>query len=150
MNSAAETEKHEGGQVMERRDLGVILLDVPPGGEGEFDASFLERTGHPVVVCHGPADHLCPLLGGQACPKYDTAHGIVFELDLDRAQHRAILDRYRALSRPDLPIRVVVRPDQAARYRDTLAGVEVWAREPTVADLDGFAARVEAADRFTD
>jgi hypothetical protein len=150
MNPAAKTEKNEGGHVMERPHSGVILLDVPPGGDGEFDASFLERTGHPVVVCHGPADQPCPLLGGQACPKYDAAHGIVFELDLELAQHRAIIERYRALGRPDLPIRVVVRPDQAERYRDTLAGVELWTREPTVADLDGFAARVEAADRFTD
>ena len=129
---------------------GLILLDVPPGVDGEFDASFLERAGHPVVICHGPADKVCPLLDGQGCPKYDAAHGIVFELDLDRAQHRAIVKRYRVLSPPDVPIRVVVRPGQAQRYRDTLAGVEVWTTEPTVAELDGFAARVEAADRFSD
>lgn len=134
---------------MEDSHEGVILYDVPTG-DAAFDASFLERTGHPVVVCHGPADRVCPLLGGQGCPKYDAAHGIVFELDLDRAEHRAIIERYRALGRPDLPIRVVVGPDQAERYRDALAGVEVWTREPTVADLDGFAARVEAADRLTD
>ena len=129
---------------------GVILLDIPPGSDEDFDVSFLERTGHHVVVCHGPADKVCPLLGGHGCPKFDAAHGVVFQLDLDLPQHRAIIERYRALGRPDLPIRVVLRPGQAERYRDTLAEVEVWTGEPTVADLDGLAARVEAADRFAD
>ena len=75
--------------------LGLILLDVIPGGDGEFDRSFLERSGHDVVVCHGP-DHgeLCPLLAGTGCDKVDRAHGIVFALDLDVEQHRAILQRY--------------------------------------------------------
>lgn len=127
---------------------GVVLLDVSPGEGEEFDSSFLERTGHPVVVCHGPSvKQLCPLLGGHGCEKFEQAHGIVFKLDLDRPQHRAIISRYRALGRPDLPIRVVTTAQQASRYRDLLAGVEVWTHEPTVADLDGFAARVEAADR---
>ena len=134
---------------MERLYSGVVLLDVSPGENEVFDASFLERTGHPVLVCHGPAvRELCPLLGGQGCHKFEAAHGIVFELDLDRPQHRAIVERYRALSRDDLPIRVVVRPEQVERYRDVLAGVEVWTHEPTAADLDGFAAEVEATDRY--
>ena len=127
---------------------GVVLLDVL-AGEGEFDRSFLERLGHPVVTCSGPeADRFCPLLGGEGCTKFEQAHGIVFELDLDRAQHRAIVHRYRELGRPDLPIRVVVRPDQQARYADLLAEVQVWDHSPTVADLDGFAAQVETADRY--
>ena len=29
---------------------GVVLLDVPPGAEGEFDREMLERMGHPVLV----------------------------------------------------------------------------------------------------
>ena len=126
---------------------GLILLDIPPGMDEHFDVSFLERTGHPVEVCRGPQERPCPLLGGQGCPKFESAHGIVFELDLDRAEHRTILERYRALARADRPIRVVVRPGQAERYRDVLAGVEIWSHEPTVAELDGFAARVEATDR---
>jgi hypothetical protein len=126
---------------------GVVLLDVLAGA-GDFDRSILERLGHPVVTCAGPEiKTLCPLLGGEGCPKFDEAHGIVFELDLDRAQHRAIVARYRELARADLPMRVVVRPDQQQRYADLLAGVQVWDHEPTVADLDGFAAQVEAADR---
>lgn len=132
---------------MDKATGGVVLLDVL-GGEGAFDRSMLERLGHPVVVCNGPdVGALCPLLGGTGCSKFDEAHGIVFELDLDRPQHRAILERYRELGREDMPIRVVVRPDQQRKYADLLATVEVWDHAPTAADLDGFAARVEAMDR---
>lgn len=127
---------------------GTVLLDVSPGEAGELDRAMLERLGHPVIVCHGPADkELCPLLGGQGCQKFDRAHGIVFRLDLDRPQHRAILLRYRKLARPDMPIRAHVTPEQTERYADLLGDLEIWTREPTVADFDGFAARVEAADR---
>jgi hypothetical protein len=42
---------------------------------------------------------------------------------------------------------VVVDVDQARRYAEDLVGVEILTHEPTVADLDGFAAEVEAADR---
>ena len=126
---------------------GVVLLDVL-AGEGDFDTSILERLGHPVVTCAGPeVETLCPLLGGAGCPKFDQAHGIVFALDLDRPQHRAIVERYRLLAREDMPIRVVVRADQQRRYAELLDTVQVWDHEPTVADLDGFAAQVEAADR---
>ncbi len=128
--------------------LGLILLDVTPGTGGEFDRSFLERTGHDVVVCHGP-EHggLCPLLAGTGCDMVDRAHGIVFALDLECAQHRAILQRYRDVTRPEVPIQVVVRPGQRAKYAELLTEFEAWEHEPTVAELDGFAAGVEAADR---
>lgn len=135
---------------MEQPTEGLILLDVPSGYAGEFDASFLERSAHPVAVCHGPTDGRCPLLDGVGCAKFEAAHGIVFALDLDLPVHRAVVERYRELARAELPIRVVVNADQAERYRDLLAGVEVWTHEPNVADLDGFAARVEAADRYGD
>ena len=128
--------------------LGLILIDVAPGAGEKFDRSFLERTGHEVVVCHGP-DHgeLCPLLAGTGCDLVDRAHGIVFALDLDRPQHRAIVERYREVTRPEVPIRAVVRPGQRDRYADLLSGFEVWEHEPNAADLDGFGAEVEAADR---
>jgi hypothetical protein len=126
---------------------GVVLLDVL-AGEGDFDRTILERLGHPVLTCSGPtAGALCPLLGGHGCDTFEQAHGVVFELDLDRPQHRAIVRRYRDLGRDDLPIRVVIRPDQQERYADLLREVQVWDHQPSVADLDGFAAQVEAADR---
>lgn len=132
---------------MEQTPLGLILIDIA-AGEEDFDRSFLERTGHGVVVCHGP-DHatLCPILAGTGCERVDDAHGIVFVLDLERPQHRAILQRYREVTRPDVPIRAVVRPGQRERFAGALEGVELWEHEPTVAELDGFAAEVEAADR---
>jgi hypothetical protein len=128
---------------------GLVLLDVPPGADGEFDRSMLERLGHPVTVCSGPEiGTVCPILGGTGCERFAEAHGVVFALDLDRPQHQAIVRRYRALARPDVPIRVVCSREQAARYADQLADVEVWDHEPTVAELDGFAAEVEAGDRL--
>jgi len=128
---------------------GVILLDVLVD-EGVFDRSILERLGHPVTECGGPdVGTICPLLGDEGCPKFDEAHGIVFELDLDQAQHRAILERYRELGGPALPIRVVMRPEQQLRYASLLSEVQVWDHSPTVADLDGFAAEVEAFDRLS-
>lgn len=125
---------------------GVVLLDVSPGAGQEFELDFLEKIGHPALVCHGPHDGVCPLLSGHGCAKFDDAHGIIFELDLDKPQHRAIVKRYRALARDDLPIRVVVSPEQAARYAADLVSVQVWTHPPTAGDLDGFAAEVEAAD----
>jgi hypothetical protein len=129
---------------------GLVLLDALAGEDREFVRNLLERWEHPVQVCEGPeVRHLCPLLGGEGCERFGQAHGIVFKLDLDRPQHRAILRRYRELGRADLPIRVVCTPEQAARYGDVLREVEVWDHEPSIADLDGFVAEVEAVERFT-
>jgi hypothetical protein len=127
---------------------GVILVDTTSPVDEAFDVSFLERNDHRVLVCHGPAPGKeCPLLCGEECELFSKAHGIMFQLDLDLPEHVAILERYQDL-RPDMPIRLVVRPDQAERYRDVLAGFEVLMHEPSAADLDGFAAEVEAADRM--
>ena len=126
---------------------GTILLDVTTG-RGAFDEDLLQRLGHVVKVCHGP-EHgsLCPLLAGKGCELFENAHGVLFELDLDRSQHRAILRRYRQLARADVPIRAIVTADQAERYADELVDIEVLTHDPSVADLDGFASEVEAADR---
>lgn len=129
-------------------DHGMILVDVAAGEGAKFDRGFLEKIGHPVVMCHGPDQGtLCPLLAGTGCEAVTSAHGIVFILDLDRPQHLRILDRYRDVVRPDVPIKAVVRPGQRERYAAVLDRVEIWEHEPTAADLDGFAAEVEAADR---
>ena len=129
---------------------GPVLVDVGADESADFETSFLEDIGHPVVLCHGPSERaLCPLLAGQGCVKFDEAHGVVFELDLDRPQHRAIVEKYRKLAAADMPIRVVVHADQVERYVSLLANLEIWTRRPNAADLDGFAAEVEAADRFS-
>ena len=122
-----------------------ILFDLPEGVPS--DAEFLERLGHDVLVCHGPpAKTLCPILKGEGCPVVESAHGIVFQLDLDRPQHRAILARYKEATRDDVPIWVVARPDQATAHSHLLAGLKVLSHPPAVGDLDGLAAEVEAAD----
>jgi hypothetical protein len=127
----------------------TILIDVSPGAGAEFDRSFLEREGHEVLMCHGPArGATCPLLAGTGCELVDRAHGIIFVLDLDRPQHRWILERYRQVTLPSVPIRAVVRPGQRQQYADLLADFEVWEHEPNAADLDGFSAEVEAAERL--
>ena len=122
-----------------------VILDVTPG-DGRFDTRFLEATGHPVLMCHGP-DHgtLCPILK-DGCSMVEDAHGVVFQLDLDRPQHRAILRRYQEVLADDVPLWVSVRPGQDVEYADWLTGVQVVVGEPGVADLDAFAALVEAAD----
>jgi hypothetical protein len=127
-------------------DAEGLILDVTPA-DGEFDRSFLERLGHPVLVCHGPEmGHLCPILK-TGCKMVSDAHGIVFQLDLERPQHRAILKRYQSVVASDTPIVAVVNEGQRAKYHDLLGGVRVWEGEPTASELDGFAAEVEAVDR---
>lgn len=126
----------------------TILIDVS-SGHGEFEQDILERMGHAVMVCHGPDhDEICPILRkGGSCDMIDGAHGVVFEFDLDRAQHRDILKRYREMLRPGIPIRVLVKEGQDENYSDLLEGAEVWTHNPTVGDLDAFSSRVEAFER---
>lgn len=125
----------------------LILVDIP-GGE-TTDTEFLEGLGHSVMVCHGPEPQtLCPILSGAGCSMAESAHGIVFLLDLDRPQHRAILEQYKQVLRDDVPIRVRVSVEQAHQYHELLQGIQVWTDTPATGDLDGFAAEVEAADQF--
>lgn len=130
-------------------DKGIgLILDVTPGDEEKFERHLLEGMGHEVSVCHGPGGHdHCPLLEEGVCELVDRAHGVVFKLDLDREYHRRILAMYRRTLPDDLPIAVALRPDQADRYADQLEGLYVWSHTPTAAELDAFAALVEAADR---
>lgn len=132
---------------------GAILIDVSAKESVSFETNFLEGLGHPVLICHGPPHaELCPILAraslGRVCDKLPDAHGVIFELDLDRPQHRAILCRYQEILPEDVPIRAVLKEGQAEKYRDILGGVSVWEHTPTAADLDGFAAEVEAYDRI--
>lgn len=123
-----------------------ILFDAPDGVP--IDRSFLESLGHPVTVCHGPGEHSCPILSGESCPMAEEAHGIVFMLDLDRSEHRAILEKYKGILREDLPIGVVVRDGpQAVEHADLLSGLRVWDHAPVAGDLDALVAETEAADR---
>lgn len=124
-----------------------IILDVTPG-EGSFDKRFLESTGHHVLMCHGPdVGTVCPILD-DACPMVEDAHGIVFQLDLDRPQHRSILGRYKEVVAEGVPLWVSVRPGQDEQYAELLTGVQVVVGEPGAADLDALASLVEISDEF--
>jgi hypothetical protein len=123
-----------------------ILFDIP-GGADPVDHEFLEGLGHRVMVCPGPAPGgSCPLLTGDGCALAENAHGIVFELDLEEPRHREILAKYKESLRSDVPIRVVVRPDQVQEYAHLLRGLKVIASTPVAGDLDALAAEVESAD----
>lgn len=135
---------------MNPNEKGAILIDVTGSGDVVFDRDLLSRFGHPVMVCHGPEDSACPLLSGSNCELVDQAHGVMFELDLDQPVHRALLRRYQDILAEDVPIRAVVRPGQEHTYADLLERVQVWTKPPDAAQLDGFAAGVEAYDRITD
>lgn len=129
------------------QEIGMIL-DVTPGDHEGFERHLLEGMGHRVEVCHGPDGHgQCPLVEEGHCRLVDDAHGVVFKLDLDRPYHRTILGRYRAVVGEETPIAVAVHPGQEQEYAELLDGLYLWSHQPTAAELDGFAALVEAADR---
>ena len=133
------------------KDKGEILIDVRDPGYGDFAEGFMGKTGHPTSVCHGPGEsHPCPILEGAHCEHLEDAHGVVFQFDLDRPEHRTILARYKKILDSEIPVRVVVEYGQDQVYAELLAGTDVWAREPTAGDLDTFAAEVEAADKSRD
>lgn len=122
-----------------------LILDAT-AADADFDRDFLEKLGHPVLVCHGPEmGHLCPILK-DGCEMVNSAHGVLFQLDLERPQHRAILKRCREVAPEETPIVAVVCRGQKAKFENLLSGVRVWESEPTASRLDGFAAEVEAAD----
>ena len=122
-----------------------ILFDIPEGSDPP-DRKFLEQLGHRVMVCTGPAPGtMCPILDGRGCELAEGARGIVFELDLDRPQHQAILRTYKESLRSDVPIRVVVRPGQAEKYPDLVRGLKVLTHDPVAGDLDALEAEVVAS-----
>jgi hypothetical protein len=125
-----------------------VILDVTPGDQEGFERHLLEGMGHAVEICHGPGGHGCPLVDDGTCELVERAHGVVFKLDLDREYHRDILERYRSVVGPATPIAVAVQPGQEETYAELLEGMYLWNHQPTAAELDGFAARVEAAERI--
>lgn len=128
---------------------GPILIDVNDTTDIDLTTEFLERIGHQVVVCHGPPHAtLCPLLKDGHCDLAEKAHGVIFELDLDRAQHRAILKKYRETLNEDVPIHVIVPAGQNVRFAELLGGFDVHVDSINIGELDGFAAQVEAYDRI--
>ena len=121
-----------------------LILDVNPDQQDlDWEADLLERLEAHVVTCRGPQRAgACPILQGKNCGKVAAADGILFQLDLEREDHRAILEAY--VERLDIPIRVVVGPGQREAFASELRDVEVQERPVGPAALDGFAAEVES------
>ncbi len=125
--------------------LDTVLVDCV--SDHFQEAAQLERRGHHIVYCAGPRRAtLCPILRNGFCEKLAAASGVIFDLDLDRAQHRAILARYRQVLGPDIPIRIMVTPRQALKYDELLAPYQTWTHPPTTTDVDAFAAMLETID----
>lgn len=123
-------------------DLGAILIDIVDTKGEAFEADWLERAGHKVMVCHGPGEGQCPLTDGIGCELVDNANGIVFHLDLDNPKHRLILKKYQAVVRPEVPINVVTTLEMVSRFADILKGVKVWTHEPSAGELDALSSEV--------
>jgi hypothetical protein len=124
-----------------------VILNVTPGDGRDLEEDLLTKAGHTVLACSGPSDvDRCPVLFGEECPLVEAAHGVVFQLDLDLPAHRDVLGHYQEILPAGTPLRVVVRPGQKDRYAELLGDLAVWTHSPTVADLDGFAALVDASD----
>ena len=121
------------------------ILDVNPDPDAlGWEQDFIGRLEDHVVGCRGPsAIGDCPILRGESCSKIEAADGVLFQLDLDRPDHRGILGRYKKLL--DVPIRVVCAPDQVDRWARLLRGVEVVTPPFGPAALDAFAAEVESS-----
>jgi hypothetical protein len=121
-----------------------IILDVNPDPDAlQWEEDWLERQDVDVVRCggpHTPGD--CPLLEGKACGKIVKADGILFQLNLERSDHRQILKTYSETL--DIPVRAVVSEADRDRYRDLLAEVEVVTPPMGPAALDAFASEVES------
>lgn len=121
-----------------------VLLDVNPEPAAlDWEQDFLSRIETSVITCRGPErEGGCPLLRREPCAKLEAADGVLFQLNLDRAEHRRILAQYERLL--DLPIRVVVSPEQKLRWAHLLENVEVFTPPIGPAKLDALAAEVES------
>jgi hypothetical protein len=122
-----------------------VILDVNPHPEAlEWEQEWLTRMGFPVIPCCGPERQGgCPILGNGRCKRIDEADGVIFQLDLDRAEHRRILTQY--IRQLYVPIRVVATRDQQARWAHLLQFVKVFNPPVGRGTLDAFTAEVTSS-----
>ena len=122
-----------------------VILDVNPDPEAlHWEDDWLGRQDVDVVTCEGPHEPGgCPLLRGEPCGKIKKADGILFQLNLQRADHRKILQTYA--ENLDIPIRAVVSEGDKEEFADLLADVEVVTPPVGPSSLDGFAAEVASS-----
>ena len=121
-----------------------LILDVNPDPDAlHWEQDFLTRIETETITCCGPdPQDGCPLLQEKPCAKIEVADGILFQLDLDRLEHRKILAEY--VRQLEVPIRVVVTADQERRWAHLLDHVEVFTPPIGPATMDAFAAEVES------
>jgi hypothetical protein len=121
-----------------------VVLDVNPNPESlDWEQEWLTRTGLPVIRCCGPeVQGGCPILDNGRCRKSHEADGVIFQLDLDRPEHRRILRKY--IRQLYVPIRVVATPEQEKRWAHLLQFVEIFNPPIGPAKLDAFAAEISS------
>lgn len=126
-------------------DLQGVVLTVAADGD-HVSRARLEDMGHMVLSCRGPEQNgCCSLLDSGECQLAAMADGILFELDLDVAENREVLHRYRTEFGRTTPVRVLLKPGQAERHRDLLADVD--ASEGTIGfdEMSDFSKRASQA-----
>ena len=120
---------------------GRTLLNVNPDFDSlDEESEFFADHRVQGARCLGPDTSAeCPLLSGRSCPKAAGADLILFQLDLNNADHRKILRSYR----DEHPATVVaaVSPEEALWWSDELEGVEVIVGPPGTTDLKKLAER---------
>ena len=121
-----------------------VILDVNPDPDDlAWEQDFLKRLDIPVHSCRGPKDPGgCPILRNERCMKIEGVDGVLFQLNLDRGDHREILGKYLQIL--DVPIRVVVTPEQKERWAGLVGMVETFEAPVGPAKMDAFAAEVAA------
>jgi hypothetical protein len=121
-----------------------VVLDVNPDPDAlGWEQEWLTRAGLPVIPCCGPeVEGGCPILNNGRCNKIYDADGVIFQLDLDRPEHRLILRKY--IRQLYVPIRVVVTKEQQKRWAHLLQFVEVFNPPVGPTTLGAFAAEMSS------
>lgn len=145
MNSCdarTNTRTNEGDVTMTARPHRVVIENADPASR-EAERRALRARGLDVVDCGGPRDlgvAGCPVVTSGRCSLVEHADVVLFDLDLDNEDDRAVLAAMRA-AHPDVPVVLEVPTAKARRHAGVLAGLTVI---PPY-DAEHLAATVEAA-----
>jgi hypothetical protein len=127
---------------------GRVLVELAGRAMGTAVERTLEQQGYQVAVCGGPTSlhrGACPLVTAGTCPLVDGADVVVYALDVDDADDRAVLEAHRL--HPERPACVVVPPRLVERYRALLEGYEVVESPLTPGKLTDALGRITARGR---
>ncbi len=102
-----------------------VVIESRDSASAAATASTLQARGYDSVVCAGPGGRDgCPLVSEGRCELIEDADVTYFDLDLDDADERAVLESMRA-SYPQMPVVVEVPNSVALRHASLLAGCHV-------------------------